>query len=252
MRLFLCSLIVIITFISAAQAQIGRGPEDLLYLHDHRDEYDPIYQRTLAEIVALSASGEKIEQKYWTKLRGAYPFTTWYNPTGESVIAEMEDLLQNADGADNRVEKESKIIDFMTLARMHVANLDVLDHTIKVLKNRALMGDVGFFENARLALIHSLLREGDGQSKSTAYVVVTIGEEIVLLQYWDLVLLETQLIKTADHYIHRHIVQNLETGMVEEFFVNVSMPIGFQKMAEKRRTNPFYMSPEQRKQFGRF
>lgn len=252
MRLFLCSLIVIITFMSAAQAQIGRGPEDLLYLRDHSEEYNPIYQSTLEDLIKLSSSGTKIEQKYWSKLRGAYPFTSWYDPTGQKTLKEMSALLQQADESNESLEKEKKLIDFKILARMHAANLDVLNYTIKTLKARPEIASTRFFENAYLALTHSVLREGNGKTKDNAYIATTLGEEIALLQYWDLVLLETQLIKTPDHYIHRHIVQNLETGQIEEFFVNVSMPIGFQKMAEKRQTNPFYMSPEQRKQLGRF
>jgi hypothetical protein len=128
-------------------------------------------QEQFAALVATAQSGGKSVD--YTALRSAYPFTEFWDPYGNQTTALLGQAQAAQKGGDcpTALDKLDQVI-----------KLDFTIDGAHALRADCLVGEKAAIESAIAdGLIHSLMNSGDGASEKTAYVIVTMREEMDVL-----------------------------------------------------------------------
>lgn len=80
-------------------------------------------------------------------------------------------------------------------------------------------------------LIDSILNSGDGKSPETAYLVISIDEEYVILAVLDLKLIKQSLIKSNSKNYDKIEARNRKTGETTTLYFNIDIP--FSRLRKK-------------------
>ncbi len=81
-----------------------------------------------------------------------------------------------------------------------------------------------FHEFVLSGLIRSILQSGDGQSPETAFVVINVREEYILMELLGLTMQKQSVLESGGHIYDRLEVVDSETGEERELYFNVDIP----------------------------
>jgi len=111
----------------------------------------------------------------------------------------------------------------VVLANEYV-NIDA--HVVESAANRELgaMEKADFHRAVWHGLIDSILKSGDGKSPKTAWVVISVHEEYVVLQVLGFTLSQQSLLHQGGHSYDEMKAKNDQDGSEQTFYFNVDIP----------------------------
>ncbi|HEX4861902.1 MAG TPA: DUF4919 domain-containing protein [Rhizomicrobium sp.] len=156
----------------------------------------------------------------FTALRRAYVLSDGYDPynrSSETPFMDAWKAFQAKDCATALSKSDEALKIDYTIMALHFVRSDCFKQA----------GDAA--RSAREAaigkgLMESVLASGDGKSVKTAYVVVTMGEERMLLDYLDMPEEEQSLLGDDGHMLDAITGVNRKTGQKQTAFFNVDGP----------------------------
>jgi len=128
-------------------------------------------QAQFAALVAAAEAGDKDVD--YTALRAAYPYTASWDPYGNrtnSLMTQARAAQRGGDCASAQEKLDDVIKRDFTIDSAHALRADCLGPQKGAVENAIADG-----------LIRSLMNSGDGASENTAYVIVTMREEMDVL-----------------------------------------------------------------------
>jgi hypothetical protein len=151
------------------------------------------FQASYAELTRKAAEGDKSVD--FTALRASYPYTDQWDPFGNKTAALLDQAVAASKGKDcaTALDKLDQILklDF-TIDAAHALRSDCL----------AAMGNASAAKiesDIADGLIHSLMNSGDGNTETSAYIIMTEREEMDVLANRHLVLKIRQTEVRGDH-----------------------------------------------------
>lgn len=162
--------------------------------------------------------------------RRIYARTSFYDPIGEDA---RDLLLKHAfvvDTSENVSEVKEALSNYHDVLQTHLANINVVLQAIALSRTDKRLGNTEWLLKVKKGLLKNLLDTGDGKTLNTAYEVVTLAEETLLLSHLGFAIEDTAY--KSQHMIkyHLHIGQfidnpnpNMPNGV--PLFVNVSIPM---------------------------
>jgi hypothetical protein len=165
----------------------------------------------------------------FTALRMAFAETKNFDPYGGR---EERDAMFAA-----RNEKDFKKALKLAEERLSKNYVDLNAHFIAFVANRELKNDkrTEFHRNIFLKLIESIKSGGDGKTPETAYTVISVEEEYVLLSYLGYNVKGQALIKKDGHSYDKMSVVNSETKETAEFYFQIDKVFGYMEKLIKNQ-----------------
>jgi hypothetical protein len=156
----------------------------------------------------------------FTALRRAYVLSDGYDPytsRSEAPFMDAWKAFQAKDCATALGKSDEALKIDYTIMALHFVRSDCFKQAGDAARSgrEAAIGK---------GLMGSVLASGDGKSVKTAYVVVTMGEERMLLDYLDIPEQEQSLIGDGGHMLDAITGVNRKTGQKQTAFFNVDGP----------------------------
>lgn len=167
--------------------------------------------------------------------RSRYAMQPEYDPLGQAASA---DLLKRAydvqSAAEPNHQAEGAYSEWLSA---HFANLDVVTQALSLSRQDPRFGDFKMLIWMQEGILRSVLQSGDGLSLASAYDVVTIGEEMALLQALGYNVLATQTLQSSTTFYNVHTVIDDKTQSLRSIFVNVTTPM--RRLQSQQQENRF-------------
>lgn len=181
---------------------------------------------TYEALVAKAQAGGNVD---YTALRNAYPASPSYDPYGTRSKPLFLDAWKAFEDRDCKTAMEK------SQASLEINYVNFALHTVRS-ECLSQAGDkLGADREGAIAkgLAQSLLATGDGKSTGTAYVVVTMGEEVAVLAY--LGFNEEQQALVGDGGHHYDLLSGHDRdGKMQSAYFNIDAPFGgLGKMLDK-------------------
>jgi len=161
------------------------------------------------------------------RFRSLYTQTRQYDPLGDDTIKEMQNLAYTIQNGETQDDKLEALEAYRNLVMMHMANIRVVAQALSFTKLDKAFGRADFFTWLRKGLIRDVMNPQDGKSLKTAYNVVTLTEETVLLGQLGVSILATSAAQESQIYYNMHEVEDLRTGQKSTIFVNTTRPMRY-------------------------
>lgn len=186
---------------------------------------DPQYEHMVRQLI------EHIPQTFnFGQFRTVYARTSFYDPIGEisrDALLEQAFIVQTS---DDITKIKAALKSYHKLLNTHLANMNVLLQAIALSRDDKRLGNTQWLIKIKKGLLDNILSTGDGKTLKTAYDVITLGEEDMLLAYLGFDVQETE-------YKNQHMLRyNIHIGHFIDYpdpkrpegiplFVNISIPI---------------------------
>lgn len=156
----------------------------------------------------------------YTRLRLSYPDSPEARQAKDT--SEAEKAMASAMSANNYAEalKQANIV-------LDNSFLDIDAHFVALTASRAL-GDwqtAAFHRSFIRGMIRSIMDSGDGKTPETAWVVISVREEYVVLRVLGYLMPEQSLVKKDGHSYDAMKVTNPKDGTEVTFYFNVDIPM---------------------------
>lgn len=150
-------------------------------------------------------------------LRTEYASSTYYNPYEiQKSILHLKNLYE-----------EEKYKDVIEIARQNIRVLAAeIDFHLYVMLTYKALGEEDFYKYHSLLmtrLIESILDSGDGLTPDTAFKVISVHEEHVVLNYLGYQRISQELLQNGIHSFDKIVAE--KEGVSRDFFFNVDIPI---------------------------
>ena len=177
----------------------------------------------------------------FNKLRMLYPDTSQYDPIGDDVIDYMQKLAFTVQRSEDPEEKEKALDQYRNLIMLHMGNIRVVAQALSFAKLDSVFGSQRFFAWMRKGLVGDIMRVGDGKTIDSAYNVITLSEETVLIGQLGFRVLDTQSVDSDGLFYNMHEIEDIRTGQKSMLYVNTTRPLRFlrTKSAEFGGVNGF-------------
>ena len=219
--LSLVSLVIFIVLLpNASSAQSFEGVPPSEVVPDRSYMANPRFESMVRAAMMRMDDGFR-----FGRFRNLYVDTRQYDPLGDNTIDQMQRLaylVQSGKGAEERAEA---LDDYRNLVMEHMANIRVVAQALSFAKLDSVFGSERFFSWMRKGLVRDILSVGDGQTLNTAYYVVTLSEETVLLGQLGLRVIDTQTANENTVYYSMHEVEDIRNGQRKTIFVNTTRPM---------------------------
>lgn len=163
----------------------------------------------------------------FNQFRNLYVDTRQYDPLGDKTIEEMQRLAFTVQNGKTIQERGDALDDYRNLVMEHMANIRVVAQALSFAKLDSAFGSERFFAWLRKGLVRDIIAIGDGNSFKTAYHVVTLSEETVLLGQLGYRVLDTQTANENTIYYSMHEVEDIRNGQIKTVFVNTTRPMRY-------------------------
>ena len=177
----------------------------------------------------------------FNRLRSLYVDTSQYDPIGDDAIARMQRLAYTVQRGDNPEERAMALDNYRNLVMLHMGNIRVVAQALSFAKIDSDFGSERFFSWLRKGLVRDILNTGDGKTIRTAYHVITLTEETVLLGQLGYRVLDTQSVDSDGLFYNMHEIEDIRSGQKSILYVNTTRPMRFlkTKSAEIGSSNSF-------------
>lgn len=191
--------------------------------------YERVTKRQMRSKFVYETWFMKIEE-YKNAPTGQFPFFTFleaysygpdYDPYAKVTIDKLYDYAYAVNVA-NGDEARNAAIAFKGLLNAHLANLDVVNAAIALVRQNPLLADMTILEWARRGLQQRVLGSGNGAVLSKAYDIYTIGEEALVLKHHNARLIDTEVISDGLSYYHVHLVEDINTGKPSKIYMRLT------------------------------
>ena len=243
--LLICGLCFIVAHTANAQQPAGQGnydpnrdidigeitkynPYNILEEQTH---YSLYYDRKVRELEALP---ELYPGYSLGRLTDAYIHSAHYDPEAVETIDRLYALAFAAQKEDTPLKTRMRAInDFQTTLRSHLANLDIVNTGINLMRlNDTLEGEIinlRFLNWIKDGLIRRLTHSGTGDTIREAYRIISNGEEAYILALRNFKIIQTEDLFARGDYYHIHLVEDRDTGRPWKIYTNVTAPLEHQK-----------------------
>ena len=177
------------------------------------------------------------------RLRSLYVDTRQYDPIGDDVVNQMQDLAFTVQSAEDEDKQMEALDDYRALVMSHLANLRVVVQALSFSKMDQRFGSPQFFMWLRKGIMRDVLAHGDGLTLRKAYSIVTMSEETALIGQLGYHVLDTQSAQEGSYHYNMHDVEDIRTGQKRTLFVNTSRPLDF--IESLKKDAKFYNIPKQ-------
>jgi hypothetical protein len=224
------ALFLMIVFVAdAAQAQNLRNNPFVANTYNTTDE--PRYVR-----MVMQALQERPADFRFQNFRSFYTRTQAYDPAGDDA---RDTLMRLAYIVENEADAEKSakaLADFKATSLQHLGNVNVAIQALSFARQDQKFGDPAMFEWVIDGIIKSVQQSGDGRSQASAYDILTMGEEGLLLDSLGFRSLEAETVETG-MTLRMHQVEDRKTGNQYTVFINATRPISYQAYLARTRTN---------------
>lgn len=115
------------------------------------------------------------------KLRGLYPNLEFYHPFGQQVSAELKALAQTVTASKTYDAHDTALKEFHDHVLKHIANIDVMITARDLSIEDERFGEPKIYQIIINGLLDSIRNSGSGAALQSAYRIVTVEEEALLL-----------------------------------------------------------------------
>jgi len=161
------------------------------------------------------------------QFRNLYADTSQYDPLGDKTIDEMQRLAYVVQNGKDVQERGKALDDYRSLVMLHMANIRVVAQALAFAKIDGVFGSERFFSWMRKGLVRDIMKMGDGKTLNTAYYVVTLSEETVLLGQLGFRVIDTRTANENSIYYSMHEVEDIRNGQIQTIFVNTTRPMRY-------------------------
>jgi hypothetical protein len=167
-------------------------------------------------LASLKAGNTGID---YTRLRLSYMDSPEYKAAKD--VSKSEDAMTDA---LNKNDYPAALNDAEAVLESNYVNIDA--HYVALVANRELgaMDKAEFHRTVFRGLINSIRSSGDGKSPETAWVVINVHEEYVMLRVLGFRPSEQSLTHKDGHSYDVMKVKNAEDGTEQTFYFNVDIP----------------------------
>ncbi len=202
------------------------------YFDTDRSYYaDPEYQLMTRQLLKQGNIGFD-----FYRYRIKYMQSSWYDPIGEKIISELDNLSKRAlNGEIGAFEL------YRELLTKHLAHIDVVLFAQEKSKEDKRFGSAKIYDRVARGIVQNVLASGNGNTPEDAFDIITFGEETMLFAQLGLRPLSTEHKVRGMREFNHYIVEEVGTGKKREVFINVYYPmskIRFDKAREEDRRNP--------------
>jgi hypothetical protein len=169
-----------------------------------------------ALLASLKAGNTAID---YTRLRLSYMESPEYKAARDT--SKSEDAMSDA---LNKKDYPSALKNAETVLESDYVNIDA--HYVALVANREMgaTDKAEFHRTVFRGLINSILNSGDGKSLTTAWVVIKVHEEYVILRVLGFRPSEQSLMHQDGHSYDVMKVKNAQDGTEQTFYFNVDIP----------------------------
>lgn len=164
--------------------------------------------------------------------RGYYKDTRQYDPIADDIVDEMFGYSYVAQTETDPEKVEKAMQAYQKLVLEHLANLRVVAQASSLSKLDPRFGNADFFKWVMRGLIADINNSGDGKKLQSAYHIITLSEETVLLGQLGVKPIGVKAANEGYYHYNMHEVEDLKTGQKSTVFVNTTIPMRF---LEKQR-----------------
>jgi len=170
----------------------------------------------------LAAAKKNPDDADFLKLRSAYAKSPYYEPYEFDMVAHRSlGLAMERNDFPSAIEAVCRLLD--------KCYLDIHAHMLAVDVYRGVEDEVreAFHLKFAIGLLNSILNSGDGHSYRNAFVVISTQEEYALLSVLNLEPIMQAQKEHGDHQYDVFEISHPQTGMIEEIFFNVDLPLNW-------------------------
>ena len=170
----------------------------------------------------LAAAKKNPDDADFLKLRLAYPKSPYYEPYEFDMVAHRSlGLAMEKNDFNAAIEAVCRLLD--------KCYLDIHAHMLAVDVYRGVEDEVreAFHLKFAIGLLNSILNSGNGHSYRNAFVVISTQEEYALLSVLNLELIMQAQKEHDDHHYDVLEISHPQTGMIEEMFFNIDLPLNW-------------------------
>lgn len=237
MRVFIIFAISVFVLGSISTTAIAQSREPLSsnteVIQKFAYRYDPLFDSMVRDVLSARNLGMS-----FSEFRRNYALTSQYAPIADTITDEM---LKRAFEAQNAATPEAakKAYDaFNVLVMDHMANLQVVLQALALARTDKRFGDTKTLEWVRTGLLKNLMVSGDGKTLRDAYDIISLEEEIILLQSLGIKPTQTLSNREGIIYYNMHDYIDTKTGRPSTLFVNSSYPMRFLEAKSKIKSGP--------------
>jgi hypothetical protein len=158
-------------------------------------------------------------------LRAYYADVDYYDPLSQETLEKMLGFAYVMESEEDTEKVLAAQAGYEALLQQHIANIAVVSQALSLARHNPQFGNVRHLEKIRNGLFQSVISDGDGKSLDRAHVVVTMEEELMLLNHFGYEVLDTQSNEEGLYYYNMHSVVERKTQIPYTIFVNVSFPM---------------------------
>jgi len=163
----------------------------------------------------------------FSRFRTHYADTRQYDPFGDEIVRKIQALAYIVQSTQENDQRSAALDGYRNLVMAHMANIRVVAQALSLSRSDRNFGSPVFFEWLQKGLTRAILGYGDGNTLRSAYSIITMSEEIVLLGQLGLRVVDTQSANEGNIYYNMHTVEDLRTQKRSTVFVNTSRPLKY-------------------------
>lgn len=231
--LILCGVFILVTTASALGQSTPFSPRPQKIPYYALDPYStPFYELSVRRAMASYSHGGQSHN--FESLRRLYSNTAHYDPEGRQALSRLDDLAGKVLNSPEEA-RPLYVRQYQLFIRDHFANLAVLKRAREWARLNPVFGSWRMFAAAERDLIRSLYQNADGSSASLSFDIITLAEEIAIVESYNLEHIGTLPVRSGSYVINRHVLRHPDTGRVRVVYTNISRPV--QKMEADRELN---------------
>lgn len=182
--------------------------------------FDPQYRQMVRQLMTY------VPPTYnFGTFRKIYTQSKYYDPMG---VQPAEDLLGYAyavETSDNADKSAAALERYNGVLTQHLADIGVVRQAYALARQNPRFGDTGALLQIYNGLLESIMRSGDGLRLNTAYHVITLAEEVIVLGQIGLRIAETKYHEMSIMKYNMHFVKDPAPDQPLTIFINIGVPL---------------------------
>lgn len=238
MRFLLYAFLFSVLFSSGVYAQSS----DLSYLQADPNaliqrQYD--HRLVYKKLATQARNYDRRNEFPFARMANAYANGPDYDPYGKETIEMLYKLAYDVENIKDPEVLEKKYLQFTNIVNDHLGNLGVINAVISLTRQNAILGDIEFFQWVKNGLIERLLRSGNGYNPATAYRIISLEEESLLLIQRNLELIDREYFSTGNQFFHVYRTRGRRTGDLVKFYTNLGNIMSYETTS-RYIEDPYY------------
>ena len=164
----------------------------------------------------------------YSSFRRYYASSDLYAPIGAEIKDKMMALAYVIEtGADDAAVVDEAMREYQSYVTAHLAHVGIVSLALSFSREHAAFGDPAFLYKLQQGLLNDVIKSGNGRSLMQAYDIITLDEEVMLINQLKL----GPVVRNDRHegsvYYTMHDYVDDETGAGSTIFVNTTLPMRY-------------------------